>query len=600
MKKIFTLITIFSIVVATGCKKFLDRQQLTSETDGTAWNSEDNVRLYANKFYPVYFTGYGTQFSNEADAALLGFTFSDDVLLMGNQSNFARAVPNSSIWDMTTLRSINIMLDRIKNRMQGVLSTDANNHWTGIGRFFRGMEYARLATAYADVPYYDHVPLDTDLPDLYKSRTPRNEVMDAVYNDLQFAMEKVRTSDGDQQVNKYIVAAFTSRIALFEGSWQKYYYKNTDRANKFFQLAKDAADIVIKSGRYDVVTDFRTLFTSNSLLGNKDVIFYRQYSAAAGITHAVVSNNNLSESVAFGPTTDLIKSFICVDGKTYQNSVAANAGNFTLSNMIKSRDSRLEATFYDKPNQRNRASFWYINKFLPRSVVAIVEAGGTIPTEFTSNKNQTVYPVMRYAEVLLNWIEAKAELNSVGQDDIDASINKIRNRPLAPEAIAKGVVKTAALSLAAVPNDPARDPDVPALLWEIRRERRMEFVFEYSRFQDLKRWGKLDYMDTDTRPNLLSGGWVNFSAELPAQLSAANVNQLAVVPLAGGNQVVYNGSNAASMNGFFKTPATAGRLPFLNQTGVNPYLSPIGKTQMDFYKSMGYVLTQTEGWPAYQ
>ncbi len=599
MKYTYTLLTALMVMTLVGCKKFLDRPPLTVENDETAWVSEDNLRLYANKYYPSFFVGYGTQFSAEAGAALLGFTFSDDVFFLGTQGGFTRTVPNSSIWGMGTIRSINIMLDRIETKMKGILNESAYNHWTGVGRFFRAMEYANLVTTWGDVPYYDYVPLDTDLDDLYKPRTPRNEVMDAVYEDLKFAMNNVRTADGDQQVNRYIVAGFVTRYALREGSWQKYYYNNIERANKFFQLAQEAGDYVIASGRYDIVTDFRSLFTSNTLAGNKDVILYRHYDPAVGITHAVASNNNLSESVGFGPTTDLIKSFLLVDGNPYQNSSITGASDFTLANMIKTRDSRLEATFYEKPTPKNRASYWAINKFIPRSVALAVDAGGTPPSEFSSNRNQTDYPVMRYAEVLLNWIEAKAEMDIASQADIDISVNKIRNRPLAPEAIAKGVTKTAPLQLASIPNDPARDPSVPPLLWEIRRERRMEFAFEYSRYQDLRRWKKLEYMDTDVKKDLLSGGWVNFPTEAPGMLIPANVNQLSVVPLAGGAPIVYNGNNGASMRGFYRAPNTVGRLPFLNQPGVNPYLSPVGRNQMDDYRTRGYVLSQTEGWPEY-
>lgn len=596
--QLYTLLISFLAISSVSCKKFLDRPPLTTENDETAWTSESNLRSYANKYYPSFFTGYGTGFSTESDAAMLGFQFSDDVLLRGNQGNFTRSVPNSGIWSYTTIRSINIMLDRIENKMKDILDESAYNHWTGIGRFFRAMEYADIVATYGDIPYYDYVPLDTDLDDLYKPRAPRNEVMDAVYNDLVYALENVRLSDGDQQVNRYVVAGFTTRIALREGSWQKYYYNNNERANKFFQLVKTAGDLLINSGRFDIVTDFRSLFASNSLKDNKDVILYRHYDPGVGVTHAVATYNNLSESIAFGPTTDLLKSFICVDGLPYQNSTVANATNFSISNMIKTRDSRLEATFYDKPTPKNVATFWYINKFIPRSVIAIVEAGGTPPTEFSSNRNQTDYPVLRYAEALLNWIEAKAEMGSATQADLDVSVNKIRNRPLAPEAIAKGVVKTAPLELSALPTDPARDPSVNQLLWEIRRERRMEFAFEYSRYQDLKRWKKLEYMDTEARSDLLSGGWVNFPTEVPGSLVAANVGQISVVN--NGNTIVYNGTNNASMQGFFRTTNTNGRQPYLNLPGVNPYLSPIGRNQMEDYRKNGYVLTQTEGWPAYE
>jgi len=125
----------------------------------------------------------------------------------------------------------------------------------------------------------------------------------------------------------------------------------------------------------------------------------------------------------------------------------------------------------------------------------------------------------------------------------------------------------------------------------------MEFAFEYGRYQDLRRWKKLAYMDTDQNPDLLSGGWVNFQAELPGELVPAKVGQISVVT-ATGTIVTYTGSNASSMKGFYRSPTTNGRLTFLNLPNVNPYLEPIGRVQMDEYKSKGYELKQTEGWPA--
>ncbi len=594
MKYIYSFIIACIAITFVGCNKFLERPAITIVTDETAWENETNLRLYTNKYYPGFFTGYGVGFGY--GGALMGYQFSDDVFLMGNQGNFGRSVPNSGIWGMGTLRSINTMIDRMETRMKDKLDSKAFDHWMGIARFFRGLEYSELVTRYGDIPYYDHVVSDVDKDDLYKPRTPRNEVMDHVYDDLKFALENVRVSDGDQYLNRYSVAGFVSRAALIEGSWQKYYYNNNERARKFFELAEEASNIVISSGKFNIETDFRTLFTSNTLAGNKDVVFYRHYDAAAGLTHAVASNNNLAETVGFGPTTDLIKSFLCVDGKAWQNSAEVDASDFTLSNMIKTRDSRLEATFYEKPNNRNRASYWYINKFLPRSVANSVAAGNNPPPEFAGDKNETDYPVFRYAEALLNWIEAKAELGNVSQADIDRSVNKIRNRPLATEAIARGVKKTAALDLGMLPNDPARDADVTQLLWEIRRERRMEFAFEYGRYEDLKRWKKLENMETDLNPDLLSGGWVNFPTELSGELISSKQGVISVVDMTG-NIIVYEGSNKAAMKGFYRGTNTGARFPFLNQPNVNPYLSPVGKSQMDDYKDKGYILKQTEGWP---
>src|SRR5690606_19228998 len=148
------------------------------------------------------------------------------------------------------------------------------------------------------------------------------------------------------------------------------------------------------------------------------------------------------------------------DGRPWRESGLNGADEFNLDNLIKTRDSRFEATFYSKPEPLNRGSLYYITKFLPREVEKLVkEDGGAMPAEFTGSRNETDAPVLRYAEVLLSWIEAKAELAEIGgapvtQDEIDRSINKIRDRPLAPEAEAKGVQKTAHLQLAAIPSDP--------------------------------------------------------------------------------------------------------------------------------------------------
>ncbi|MEO6683723.1 MAG: RagB/SusD family nutrient uptake outer membrane protein [Ginsengibacter sp.] len=515
MKYIYSFIIACIAISFVGCKKFLDRPSITVVDDETAWTNELNVRLYVNKYYTSFFPGYGLGWGT-AGAPLLNYQFSDDVFMSGNPSNFTRAVPNTGSWSYSTIRSVNILISRLNERMTGVLTEESFDHWMGIGRFLRALEYSKLVLRYGDVPYYDYVVADTDKDALYKPRTPRNEVMDHVYNDLKFAMEKVRISDGDQYLNRYAVAGLVSSTALMEASWQKYYYNNNDRAKKFFELAEDAANVVIASGKFDIVTDFRTLFTSNNLAGNRDVLLYRHYDAAAGITHAVASNCAIS--VSFGPTTDLIKSFVCVDGQAWQNSSVTDASDFSLSNMIQTRDSRLEATFYEKPNAKSVPSYWYVNKFIPRAVAEAIASGGVTPAEFSGDKNETDYPVLRYSEVLLNWIEARAELGKASQSDIDRSINKIRNRPIAPGAIAKGVKKTAALNLAMLPNDPARDADVSPLLWEIRRERRMEFAFEQGRYEDLRRWKKLEKMDTQLNPDIVSGGWVNFPSEMPGDL----------------------------------------------------------------------------------
>ena len=595
MKNISKLFLIVMVMGFASCTKLLDRPPLTSENDETAWTSEEKLRLYANKYYTDFFTGYGTGFTA---APLLTNRNNDNVVSQGQQGNFTRAVSSDAVWSYTLIRSLNIMLDRIESEMTTVLTPSAKNHWIGVGKFYRAFRYSELVTAYGAVPYYDREILNTELDELYKQRTPRNEVMDAVYEDWKFSMEHVRASDGDQSLNKYMVAGFVSSLALEEGTWQKYYYEDNTRAEKFLTLAEEAAALVMNSGKYTIATDYKTLFTSKDLSGNEEMILYRKYDAATGVTHATASNSNLDESLIFGPSTDLIKSYLVNDGNVYQNSTITNARDFTLSNLIETRDPRFEATFYSKPNALNKGAFYYITKYFPRDIEKLVKVDGkALPAEFKGSNNETDAPVLRYAEVLLNWIEAKGELNSIGkgsvsQTEIDKSINVLRSRPLATEAVSRGVKKTAPLLIGAIPNDPRKDPNVSSLLWEIRRERRMELAFENNRLSDLKRWSKLEYMDSDVNKDLLSGGWVNFSAELPAELKITT----AVIDL-NNNKTIYSGSNASAMKGFYMNTTNKPRLPFLNLPNVNPYLAPIGTNIINDYVRKGYELKQTEGWP---
>lgn len=605
MKLKYSIILLASTLLFSSCEKFLDRPQLTSLNDDTAWNSEDNVRLYANKFYAGYtfqggavqgfFTGYGTGFTT-TNAMLASYSNSDDMVAK-TVSNFTTAVPNSKIWSFVNIRAINLMIDRVENRMGSILSADSYKHWIGIGRFFRAMAYTNLVAEYGDVPYYDKVVSDVDFDNLYKKRTARNDVMDAVYEDLKYAFENVKTNDGSLNVNRYIVAGFISRLALTEGSWQRYYYNNSGRAKEFFELAQSAGDYVINSGQYAIVTPYREQFVSENLSGNRDILLYRQYDETSGIKHSIASASNLVENYTYGPSADLIRSYLCVDGKVWQNSDIAKADNFLIPELVKTRDSRFEATFYEEATAKNLGAYAYIVKFLPRDQVKKAITEGKVDDNFRGATNTTDAPVLRYAEVLLNWIEAKAELAELGgipvsQADIDRSINRIRERPLAPLAEAKGVKKTASMSLGNLPVDPSRDVSVSPLLWEIRRERRVEMTFEYSRLEDLKRWSKLNYMDTEANPYILGGAWINFPVQFPTAID----KDLSVINEAG--QIVkFSSAGASKMVGFYRYAENLGRRPFLGLGNVNPYLSPVGLNQMTDYASRGYILQQTEGWP---
>ena len=514
MKKYITLLLL--VLVFAACKdSVLDRPQLNDPTDESYWKNETQLRLFANGFYQNYFTGYNSGWAT-AYAPLMSYNFNDNFSSTGTQSHFESNVPSSlggfsetmdvrsqydgPNWNFAWVKKSNLFIDRIENVAKPLITNEEYTHWMAVARFFRGFEYARLVSVFGDVPYYDKTFLETDYDIMYKDRTPRNEVMDKVYDDLKFALANIRTNDGEQYLNKYIVAGFISRLMLFEGTWQKYQKGDMVRAKKFLDFAVEAGNLVIESNKYRISSDFRSLFGSEDLKGNQEVLLYRHYDGKLSVTHMVASYSNGIEGQATAPNLALAKAFICNDGQPYQLSSVANAQQLDIKNMIKTRDPRFEATFWDKPKPQS-ATLLYACKFIDRIGTTYAEgevnAGKTLPAKYASNTNTNDYPVMRYSEVLLNWIEAKAELATIGgvavtQNDLDVSINAIRNRPLDQVAIDKGVKKTAPMQLAAIPDDPARDADVSPLLWEIRRERRMEFVYEYSRLLDLKRLKKID------------------------------------------------------------------------------------------------------------
>ncbi|MCD8475044.1 MAG: RagB/SusD family nutrient uptake outer membrane protein [Bacteroides graminisolvens] len=620
MKKyILTILSIVSLCL-TSCDDILDRPSETSYTDDNFWTTEEQYRQYFNYYYTNYFTGYNSAF-NVAFTPVRGYTFSDDYANSGKQSNFTETVPSSNGsytllnywigaeyggqgWNFAWIRKTNILINRLESH-KSYLTSEAYNHWMGIARFFRAYEYYRLVMTFGDVPYWDSPVDETDLASMYKDRDPRSTVTDAIYEDLKYALSNVRESDGTMNINRYVIAAVASNIMLFEGTWQYYHKNNTleassnlsdDNAKKYLQLCIDASEIIMNSGKWSCTSDFRSLFGSDDLSSNPEVIFYRQYIEGM-TTHCLGSYSNGYETISNNANLALLRSFICNDSKPYQVSSVENAANFSMKELSKTRDPRFEATFLNL-TWKQSSTYAYQDKFISRKGASYYNNDANRPDQYESSVNVNDAPCLRLSEVLLNWIEAKEVMaeffggTAVTQSDIDKSINVIRDRPLDATAIANGVQKTAHLKIASIVDDPSRDTDVSTLMWEIRRERRMEFAFEGQRMNDIRRWFKLSYMDNNTYPETMMGSWVDFPKEAPELLDAAHIKTDLSVIKADGSKVKWDGSNQDEMVGYaLPTNATA-RNNFSNKN----YLCPIGTSIIATYKNKGFTLTQTGGW----
>src|SRR5690606_5829110 len=262
MKKL-SYIILGSALLFTSCEKLLDRPELNTIVDSEEfyWRNENDLRLYANDFYPNYFVGYNSTWGT-AYTPLRDYDFSDDLTSENQQLAMLGSVPtgaggsNASApatlrsehpgpnWNFYWVRKANIMIDRIESITKPMLTEEEYQHWTSVARFFRGFEYSRLVSNFGDVPYYGDVVDPTNMDEQYKDRTPRVEVMDHVYDDFKYVLANMRDNDGVSNLNRYVAATLISNTMLFEGSWQHYHNLDKTRARKYLELARDAAQYV--------------------------------------------------------------------------------------------------------------------------------------------------------------------------------------------------------------------------------------------------------------------------------------------------------------------------------------------------------------------
>lgn len=565
--KIFILFFL-ALSVASCEKDFLDTPPQDVLVDETYWTSEVNVKTFAYGFYTAYFPGYGSGYT--WGKYFSGQSLNDD-FAASNPPRFTQQVPTSDGgWTFAWVRKANIFIGRV----QGVdMEEEAIAHWTGIGRFFRALEYHDLVKDFGDVPYYDLELSEVDNEMLYKKRDDRTFVMDRVLEDFQFAAENVRENVENEglEVNRNVVLGFMSRVFLYEGTWQKYHEKNNEKAAEYLEAAKWAAEQVIESGSFSL-GNYREVFNSLSLSGNPEVMLYREYEEGL-ITHALNSYNNSEPQT--GISKDGIEAYLAEDGLPIAVS-SLYQGDKGIENVMANRDPRIYETFVADELRINSIASNYStsgyasHKFLNEEIAD--EPAGN------SNQNPTDAPIIRYGEILVNYAEAAYELATVGgsafsQADLDKSINVLRDRP-GINLAHLGVSGNQPTVSGQVYDDPQRDPEVDPILWEIRRERRVELMFEGFRLDDLKRWKKLEYIDMVQYPDINRGAWIVKSDYPDADLETLIVSE-------GDKGYIIPASAEESLRTF---------------SNPRVYLDPIPLDQITLYKDQGVELIQNPGW----
>jgi hypothetical protein len=487
MKKSIIIILIgFLLTVNFACKKnFMDRFPLDKITDANYWQTPVDLKTYSNQFYPTlldpnFFWSIDNMSDNQAPSNIASFIWNQYV------------VPSSGGgWgksDWAAIRSCNYFLKQYHS-VQGD-STSINTYVAEI-KFFKAFFYFEKVRKFGDVPWLNDV-LQTNSEQLVGPRDSRMLVMDSIIKNLDFAVLNLPDESNEDRLTKDAALAFKTRVCLYEATYRKYH--NLGDYDSMLKEAVSTAEVLINSGKYALYstgnpsTDYYNLFSLDELRGNLEGIMV-QYYALDILMH---NRNRILSEPQTGFTKDFAKAYLCKDGKPISVSPLYK-GDAQFTDEFIDRDPRMKQSIYTPDRPFLISSSGTISyQPVPEFNTSRCNTGYRIikffsPFEKDMQQGRSVKPtfIFRYAEVLLNYAEAEAELGECTQQVLDRSINPLRDRVGMPHlTVDVGFVD---------PEWPNWEVPITPLINEIRRERRIELSAEGFRFDDLRRWkaGKL-------------------------------------------------------------------------------------------------------------
>lgn len=522
--KIFCVLAAASLLLA-GCDDLLDKEPRDTFLNNKAfWSNENQVEGYSNAFYGFYGSASSFYFNS----------LNDDQVNPSFDNWTYTTVPNKSgVWSgmFTNIRQINYMLDGLKI---STLPNATKARYEAIGRLNRAWEYYQLVQMYGDVQWEDHVIDKLESEEVYGPRTDRDLVMDKVLEDLNFAIANIPSNTSDKtEWGKEFAEAMKSDVCLYEGTFCKYRTlaengkaPDLTRANRYLQACVDASESLRTSGKFalnawtpDAKGKIYTIYNSLDLSSNDEVIFYNNYEKDVKM-HGLCDFTS-SSTTQRGITKDAVDAFLFKDGRplatttlnTNDKAQLDAQGHYSIAHLLQNKDKRLSLLIDPIICFKNHG--WIRNEPSP---------DGPLPAEMTSSTGYTIYkydnpqlelyyrtntntnytdiPLFWYAVVLLNEAEAKAELGTITQTDLDNTVNLLQTRAELP-----------ALTLTPAA-DPANNMGVSNLIWEIRRTRRCELMCDLDyRYWDLLRWHQLDKLDSNVHPNINRGANVSGVAD---------------------------------------------------------------------------------------
>ena len=499
MKRI--IIPALAILIGLTSCNWLDRTPKSTLAPENYFRDETDLMLFSNTFY-------NNNLNKEP------YDEQNDHYVYLNLSNVLRGGSNRTVpstgggWGSGAgawgdLRKMNTLLENIDKCEDKA----AVAKYSGVTRFFRAYWYFNMIKRFGDVPWID-AQMETNSPELYKPRDSREVVMGHMIEDIDFAINNLPASVSPYRVNKWTALALKARFCLYEGTFRKYqdpakYPKmyveplpaDAHDANYYLDLAADAALQIMEQGPYKLAQpgDYRELF-ANVNADKDEIILAIKNDQSLQVVNNSTAFTLMSTQGAPGLTRKFVASFLMADGSRFTDKAGWETLQF--KDEMVDRDPRLAAITVTPGYKRLGASTVSAPDFGSSTtgyqlVKFVMDA--TLPEVDRVDKSYNDMPVFRFAEVLLNYAEAKAERGTLTQDDLDKSVNLLRNRAWKSESAPHIILADANanpdpyLSSAEYGYRNVTGTNKGVIL-EIRRERAIELADEGFRLSDLVRW----------------------------------------------------------------------------------------------------------------
>lgn len=473
-----------------------------SFTDESYWTSVNDLKLYANGLYG----NLGAPIPN-GDNISDNFVTSNYSGYLFNELTIPAEASADNGWYWNTIRNCNYFMRRY-TKVSG--TEEEINKYVAEVRFFRGLLYFNKVKSFGDVPWYETDLQTSDTDELYKPQDSRDYVLGKIIEDFEFAINWLpnKASVESGRLHKDAAKTQLARICLHYGTYKKYHNETSSDALSSTTLLQKAASLskeIMDSGNYSIVKGadagsgqlafngyplyYSNQFTQEDLSSNAENILARYYETGI-LTHQ--TGRQVAEN-GMGLSKDFVESFLMKDGTPIFNAGSGYKGDNNQEDEFENRDPRIYQVIDNKHRPYTVLNgVQYVNEVA--NVVASQGVTGYPCVKFRSadskqsEANNTSYDwfVYRYAEVLLIYAEAQAELNLCTQEVLNQTINLLRDRVEMAHLTVNPVADVKPINYGY---------DISNLLYEIRRERRIELIAEGFRLDDLKRWNAMKLLE---------------------------------------------------------------------------------------------------------